>query len=73
MLRTRKLSRLLQEYPLLQGGEWVLKYYDLGHAGAIISGGKGTAKEKMEVLREAGVEIVESPTEIGIILKKIML
>ncbi len=37
----------------------------MGHAGAIISGGKGTAAEKMKTLREYGVTVVESPAEIG--------
>ena len=37
----------------------------MGHAGAIISGGKGTAAEKYAALEEAGVHIVSSPTEIG--------
>ena len=37
----------------------------MGHAGAIISGGRGTASEKMRALREAGVKVVESPAEIG--------
>ena len=37
----------------------------MGHAGAIISGGKGTAREKMAALRTAGITVVESPAEIG--------
>ena len=37
----------------------------MGHAGAIISQGKGTAAEKMKTLSECGVRVVESPAEIG--------
>ncbi|MDZ7860296.1 MAG: succinate--CoA ligase subunit alpha [Candidatus Krumholzibacteriota bacterium] len=44
----------------------------MGHAGAIIAGGKGTAKEKMEALSSCGVEVVQSPADIGITMKRIL-
>jgi len=37
----------------------------MGHAGAIISGGKGTADEKMAAMKKAGIKVIESPAEIG--------
>jgi succinyl-CoA synthetase alpha subunit len=37
----------------------------MGHAGAIISGGKGTASKKMEALKAAGIHVVEAPSEMG--------
>jgi succinyl-CoA synthetase alpha subunit len=44
----------------------------MGHAGAIISGGKGTAVEKIKALRENGIHVVETPSEIGSTVKKVL-
>lgn len=44
----------------------------MGHAGAIISGGKGTAAEKYEAMRACGIGVVMSPADIGITLKKVI-
>ncbi|MGB9696097.1 MAG: succinate--CoA ligase subunit alpha [Ignavibacteria bacterium] len=41
----------------------------MGHAGAIISGGKGTAAEKIEVLKKCRITVVDSPANIGITVK----
>jgi succinyl-CoA synthetase alpha subunit len=42
----------------------------MGHAGAIISGGKGTAAEKLAALKAAGIEIAESPADMGMAVKR---
>jgi succinyl-CoA synthetase alpha subunit len=42
----------------------------MGHAGAIISGGKGTAVEKMAAMKKVGIHVVESPAEIGVTMLK---
>ena len=42
----------------------------MGHAGAIISGGKGTASDKMAALKSAGVSVVENPARIGETIEK---
>ena len=44
----------------------------MGHAGAIVSGGRGTARAKMEALREAGVKVGENPTEAGDLMAEIV-
>ncbi|MBN1397956.1 MAG: succinate--CoA ligase subunit alpha [Bacteroidetes bacterium] len=44
----------------------------MGHAGAIISGGKGTAEEKIRVMSEAGITIAESPAVIGSTMEKLL-
>ncbi len=42
----------------------------MGHAGAIISGGKGTAEDKMAAMQDAGIRVCESPAEIGETVEK---
>ena len=42
----------------------------MGHAGAIITGGKGTAAGKIAALKSAGIEVVSSPTDIGVAMKQ---
>jgi succinyl-CoA synthetase alpha subunit len=44
----------------------------MGHAGAIISGGKGTAEEKIETMRKFGIHVVLSPAEIGEAMAKLI-
>lgn len=44
----------------------------MGHAGAIISGGKGTAAQKFEALQKAGVTITKNPAEMGFAIQKAM-
>jgi succinyl-CoA synthetase alpha subunit len=44
----------------------------MGHAGAIISGGKGTAAEKFEALKAAGIHVVESPAAMGETMAKVL-
>lgn len=44
----------------------------MGHAGAIIAGGKGTAQEKMDAMRKAGIHVVESPAMLGETMEKVL-
>ncbi|UCH09503.1 MAG: succinate--CoA ligase subunit alpha [Fidelibacterota bacterium] len=44
----------------------------MGHAGAIISGGQGTAQSKMETLQAAGIEVCDSPARIGETVKRVL-
>ena len=44
----------------------------MGHAGAIVSGGKGTADAKMEALRDAGAKVGHNPTEAGELMAEIV-
>lgn len=44
----------------------------MGHAGAIISGGSGTAKEKIVALRAAGIAVADSPADLGMTVQKAM-
>jgi succinyl-CoA synthetase alpha subunit len=44
----------------------------MGHAGAIISGGKGTAEEKLAVMEECGIKVTKNPAEMGKILKSVL-
>jgi succinyl-CoA synthetase alpha subunit len=44
----------------------------MGHAGAIISGGKGTANEKLAVMEECGIKVTRNPADMGKLLKSVL-
>jgi len=44
----------------------------MGHAGAIISGGKGTAQEKLAVMEACGIKVTRNPAEMGKLLKAVL-
>ncbi len=53
-------------------GQTAPKGKTMGHAGAIVSGGNGTASEKMKALKDAGVTVVISPADIGKAIKELL-
>jgi len=44
----------------------------MGHAGAIISGGKGTAQEKLAVMEACGIKVTKDPSEMGKLAKSVL-
>jgi len=53
-------------------GQTAPKGKRLGHAGAIIAGGKGTAAEKMQIMKECGIHVVKSPADMGAKMKEVL-
>lgn len=53
-------------------GQTAPKGKRMGHAGAIIGGKDDTAQAKMQIMRECGIHVVESPAEIGVKMKEVM-
>lgn len=45
----------------------------MGHAGAIISGGRGTAQEKLAVMEECGIKVTRNPADMGRLLRSVLL
>jgi succinyl-CoA synthetase alpha subunit len=53
-------------------GQTAPKGRRMGHAGAIISGGRGTAADKIAALKAAGITVAMSPAEMGITMKNLL-
>ena len=63
-------SRMKKPVVGFVAGQTAPKGKRMGHAGAIISGGKGTAAEKIESFKAAGISVSEAPSDLGITLAK---
>ena len=44
----------------------------MGHAGAIISGGSGTAADKIAALKKAGIDVADTPADLGVTVQRAM-
>jgi succinyl-CoA synthetase alpha subunit len=53
-------------------GQTAPKGRTMGHAGAIVGGKDDTAQAKMEIMRECGIHVVDSPAEIGVTVAKVL-